>query len=85
MQPEFSKVKTALVDLIGKVGSNHNLSEAQAAKIGAALTLAIAAVDLGYALSEGHAAYIRDSRSLKATNGRATHPLTHNPNELSGL
>jgi hypothetical protein len=62
MQPEFSKVKTALIALIGKVGSNHNLSEAQAAKIGAALTLAIAAVDLGYALTEGRAAYVDEKR-----------------------
>lgn len=62
MQPEFSKVKSALVDLIGKVGSNRNLSEAQAAQIGAALTLAIAAVDLGYALTEGRAAYVDEKR-----------------------
>jgi hypothetical protein len=62
MQPEFSKVKTALIALIGKVGSNHNLSEAQAAQVGAALTLAIAAVDLGYALTEGRAAYIDEKR-----------------------
>jgi hypothetical protein len=66
MQPEFSKVKSALVDLIGKVGSNRNLSEAQAAQVGAALTLAIAAVDLGYALTEGRAAYVDEKRLVLA-------------------
>lgn len=62
MQPEFSKAKTALIDLVGKVGSNSRLSEARAAQVGAALALAIAAVDLGYALTEGRSSYIDEKR-----------------------
>jgi hypothetical protein len=64
MQDEFSRLKDHVAELIERVANDQSRPEAEALKLIAALDLASAAVDYGYALSEGREGYIQGKRAL---------------------